>query len=219
MLGVEALVADNHGAMNMFHKHVMHPLHICSGHTTAEASLSMSQQCAPSRCCIHRPVQPPQPKPIQHCLSCWQVLGFVDLGGHEKYLKTALYGMTCMLPDYVLLCHNASLPALSRVFREHLAAALALRIPVAIILTKVCCLCILPEAPPLPASLLLHAACMRVVADMASSACAAVVCSALLRRAPLQTCAPCSAAYSRSHGCRALNLQPPSVHEAEVASA
>ena len=65
------------------------------------------------------------------------MLGFVDLGGHEKYLKTALYGMTCMLPDYVLLCHNAAVPTLYRVFREHLAAALALRIPLAIVLTKV----------------------------------------------------------------------------------
>lgn len=66
-----------------------------------------------------------------------QVLGFVDLGGHARYLKTALYGMTCMLPDYVLLCHNATASALSKVFREHLAAALALRIPVAMVLTKV----------------------------------------------------------------------------------
>ncbi|KAK9803002.1 hypothetical protein WJX73_009078 [Symbiochloris irregularis] len=66
-----------------------------------------------------------------------KVLGFIDLGGHEKYLKTALYGMTCMLPDYVMLCHNAAMPTLSKVFREHLAAALALRIPMAVILTKV----------------------------------------------------------------------------------
>ena len=76
---------------------------------------------------------PAQQTPLQ-----LQVLGFVDLGGHEKYLKTALYGMTCMLPDYVLLCHSAVLPSLSKVFREHLAAALALRIPTAIVLTKVC---------------------------------------------------------------------------------
>lgn len=29
-----------------------------------------------------------------------KVLTFLDMGGHEKYLKTALYGMTALLPDY-----------------------------------------------------------------------------------------------------------------------
>ena len=68
-----------------------------------------------------------------------QVLRFIDIGGHEKYLKTALYGMTSLLPDYVLLCvnthaHGHSLP---RASREHLAVALALEIPLAVVLTQV----------------------------------------------------------------------------------
>ncbi len=33
-----------------------------------------------------------------------QVVTFIDMGGHEKYLKTALYSLTSMLPDYLLLC-------------------------------------------------------------------------------------------------------------------
>ena len=33
-----------------------------------------------------------------------RVLRFVDLGGHERYSKTALLGLTCTLPDYVMLC-------------------------------------------------------------------------------------------------------------------
>ena len=65
-----------------------------------------------------------------------QVLRFVDLGGHEKYLKTALYGMTCLLPDYVLLC-VCGVEGLGRISREHLAVALALDIPLALVLTKV----------------------------------------------------------------------------------
>ena len=74
-----------------------------------------------------------------------QVLRFIDIGGHEKYLKTALYGMTSLLPDYVLLCvnthaHGSSLP---RASREHLAVALALEIPLAVVLTQVR----LPHAP------------------------------------------------------------------------
>lgn len=68
-----------------------------------------------------------------------QVLRFIDIGGHEKYLKTALYGMTSLLPDYVLLCVNAGArcgSALPRASREHLAVTLALEIPLAVVLTQ-----------------------------------------------------------------------------------
>ncbi len=77
---------------------------------------------------------------MSHRMGCHvQVLRFIDIGGHEKYLKTALYGMTSLLPDYVLLCvnthaHGSSLP---RASREHLAVALALEIPLAVVLTQV----------------------------------------------------------------------------------
>eukprot|EP00198_Chlamydomonas_reinhardtii_P007126 XP_001696462.1 GTP binding protein [Chlamydomonas reinhardtii] len=65
-----------------------------------------------------------------------KVLTFLDMGGHEKYLKTALYGMTALLPDYSLLCVCAA-AGLGRVAREHLAVAVALEVPVAVIITKV----------------------------------------------------------------------------------
>ena len=61
---------------------------------------------------------------------------FIDLGGHQKYLKTALYGMTSLLPDYVLLC-ICPLIGMTQVTKEHLAVALALRLPVAFLITKV----------------------------------------------------------------------------------
>ena len=71
------------------------------------------------------------------------MLRFIDVGGHEKYLKTALYGMTSLLPDYMLLCVSARSTggALPRAAREHLAVALALEIPLAVVLTQVstCC--------------------------------------------------------------------------------
>ena len=35
--------------------------------------------------------------PAEMSTSARRVLRFIDLGGHEKYLKTALYGMTCMV--------------------------------------------------------------------------------------------------------------------------
>ena len=64
------------------------------------------------------------------------MLQFIDLGGHEKYLKTALFGMTCLLPDFVILTLAAP-QGLDRGTLEHLAAAITLQIPTAIVLTKV----------------------------------------------------------------------------------
>ena len=46
--------------------------------------------------------------PAEMSASARRVLRFIDLGGHEKYLKTALYGMTCMV--------TTSRPGLSYIF-------------------------------------------------------------------------------------------------------
>ena len=61
---------------------------------------------------------------------------FIDLGGHQKYLKTALYGLTSLIPDYVLVC-ICPLTGLTQVTREHMAVALALELPLAFLITKV----------------------------------------------------------------------------------
>ncbi|GLI70309.1 hypothetical protein VaNZ11_015260 [Volvox africanus] len=74
--------------------------------------------------------------PAEVTSSAAKVLTFLDMGGHEKYLKTALYGMTALLPDFGLLCVCA-VGGLGRIAREHLAVAVALEVPVAIIITKV----------------------------------------------------------------------------------
>ncbi|EFJ52866.1 hypothetical protein VOLCADRAFT_102822 [Volvox carteri f. nagariensis] len=74
------------------------------------------------------------PAEITSCAA--KVLTFLDMGGHEKYLKTALYGMTALLPDFGLLC-VCGVAGLGRIAREHLAVAVALEVPVAIIITKV----------------------------------------------------------------------------------
>jgi GTPase len=37
------------------------------------------------------------------CLQASKVLSFVDLAGHEKYLKTTVFGMTGCAPDFVML--------------------------------------------------------------------------------------------------------------------
>ena len=60
----------------------------------------------------------------------------IDLAGHERYLKTTLYGLTSGAPSCVILMvgANAGLIGMSK---EHLAIALALSVPVVVCITKV----------------------------------------------------------------------------------
>lgn len=60
----------------------------------------------------------------------------LDLAGHERYLKTTLYGLTSGAPSCVILMvgANAGLIGMSK---EHLAIALALSVPVVVCITKV----------------------------------------------------------------------------------
>lgn len=37
------------------------------------------------------------------CSQASKVVSFVDLAGHEKYLKTTVFGMTGCAPDFVML--------------------------------------------------------------------------------------------------------------------
>ena len=70
------------------------------------------------------------------CREAAKVVSFIDLAGHERYLKTTVFGMTSGLPDYVVLMvgANAGLIGMSK---EHLGIALALGIPVCVVVTKV----------------------------------------------------------------------------------
>ncbi|KAJ3027849.1 Short integuments 2, mitochondrial, partial [Rhizophlyctis rosea] len=65
-----------------------------------------------------------------------KVLTFMDLAGHEKYLKTTVFGMTGGVPDYVMLMIGAN-AGLIGMTREHLGLALALSVPVYIVITKI----------------------------------------------------------------------------------
>ena len=60
----------------------------------------------------------------------------VDLGGSQKYLKTAFYGLTGLLPSFVLLC-VCPLTGFQDMSRQHLAVTLALGLPLGIVVTKV----------------------------------------------------------------------------------
>ena len=67
--------------------------------------------------------------------SASRVLTFVDLAGRQRYLKTALFGLTCMAPDYALLT-NSALQEIGHMTKEHLAALLGTRVPMLAVLTK-----------------------------------------------------------------------------------
>ncbi|KAJ3187574.1 hypothetical protein HK101_009353 [Irineochytrium annulatum] len=70
------------------------------------------------------------------CVNASKVLTFIDLAGHEKYLKTTVFGMTGCAPDFVMLMigSNAGIIGMTK---EHLGLALALQVPVYIVVTKI----------------------------------------------------------------------------------
>ncbi len=65
-----------------------------------------------------------------------KVVTIIDLCGHEAYLKTTIFGLTGLVPDYAAIIVGANM-GVQRMTKEHLGIALALKIPIFIILTKV----------------------------------------------------------------------------------
>lgn len=65
-----------------------------------------------------------------------KVVTFIDLAGHEKYLKTTIFGMTGHLPHYCMLMVGANAGVIGTT-KEHLGLALALNVPVFVVITKV----------------------------------------------------------------------------------
>lgn len=60
----------------------------------------------------------------------------IDLCGHEKYLKTTLFGLTGLMPDYALLVVGSNM-GVQVMTREHISIACALNIPMFVAVTKV----------------------------------------------------------------------------------
>eukprot|EP00884_Botryococcus_braunii_P019205 jgi/Botrbrau1/5969/Bobra.104_1s0001.1 len=65
-----------------------------------------------------------------------KVVTLVDLAGHEKYFKTTAFGLTGHLPDYACLIVGANAGVVG-MCKEHLGVALALKVPVFFVVTKV----------------------------------------------------------------------------------
>ena len=70
------------------------------------------------------------------CKQSTKVITFIDLAGHEKYLKTTVFGMTGHSPDYAMLMVGANMGVIGMT-KEHLGLSLALNIPVFVVVTKI----------------------------------------------------------------------------------
>lgn len=69
-------------------------------------------------------------------LNSSKVVRLIDLGGHERYLRTTLKGLVGYEVDYVMLVIGAD-DGLSAMGREHLAIASVLKFPIFAVITKV----------------------------------------------------------------------------------
>ena len=65
-----------------------------------------------------------------------KIIYFNDLAGHEKYLRTTIYGFSSIIPDYSAIIVAAN-TGLNKMTKEHIVICLSLKIPFFIIITKV----------------------------------------------------------------------------------
>ena len=72
----------------------------------------------------------------QLALSSSKLITFSDLAGHERYLKTTVYGLSSSQPDYAMLMVGANAGMIGMT-KEHLGLTLLLQIPSIIVITKI----------------------------------------------------------------------------------
>lgn len=65
-----------------------------------------------------------------------KVITFSDLAGHERYLRTTVFGLLSSSPNYCLLMVAAN-NGLIGMSKEHLGLAFALNVPVMVVVTKI----------------------------------------------------------------------------------
>lgn len=70
------------------------------------------------------------------CESASKMITFIDLAGHSKYLKTTIFGLTSYCPDFAMLVVSAN-TGIAGTTREHLGLAMALKVPIFIVISKV----------------------------------------------------------------------------------
>ena len=62
---------------------------------------------------------------------------FVDLAGHEKYLSTTMTGISGGVLDYIMVLLGANTGTVPRITKEHISLALAYRVPIIFVMTKI----------------------------------------------------------------------------------
>lgn len=65
-----------------------------------------------------------------------KIVTLFDLAGHERYLRTTVFGMTGSVPDYAALIISAN-NGIQRMTKEHLGLCLALKIPIFVVITRI----------------------------------------------------------------------------------
>lgn len=65
-----------------------------------------------------------------------KVIQMIDLCGHEKYLKTTMFGLSGLYPHYSMLVVGANM-GVSRMTKEHIGIAVSLKIPMFVVVTKI----------------------------------------------------------------------------------
>ncbi len=63
-------------------------------------------------------------------------ISFIDLAGHEKYLRTTLHGITGYSANYAMLIIGSNM-GVTRMAKEHLSVVTSLKIPVFVVVTKI----------------------------------------------------------------------------------
>ncbi|XP_059163773.1 GTP-binding protein 2-like [Physella acuta] len=70
------------------------------------------------------------------CEKSSKLITLIDLAGHHKYLKTTIFGLTGNCPDFAMLVVSAN-TGIAGTTKEHLGYALALDVPVFVVVNKV----------------------------------------------------------------------------------
>jgi len=69
-------------------------------------------------------------------LNSSKIVDFVDLGGHERYFRTTLKGITSHHPDYCIITVSAN-DGIKPMTIEHLKVVIGLRLPMIFVVTKI----------------------------------------------------------------------------------
>lgn len=70
------------------------------------------------------------------CEKSSKILTFIDLAGHQKYMKTTVFGLTGYAPDFNMLLINAT-NGIAGTTKEHLGFSMALDVPVFVVINKI----------------------------------------------------------------------------------